>query len=85
MWSELTPFLLMGESDGMEALVEYVVFQERPTEARTGWLKDRINRSFRSHHDKTVIAAASIALINGVAWCDLLEPGVLRLIEDEAG
>jgi len=85
IWSELTPFLLMKESDGIEALVEYVVFQERPNEARTGWLRDRINLSFRSHHEGSVIAATSIALMNGVAWSDLLEPAVLKLIEDEAG
>lgn len=85
IWSELTPFLLMDQSGGIEALAEYAVFQERPNEARTGWLRDRINLSFRSYHDKSVIAATSIALMNGVAWCDLLEPSVLRLIEDEAG
>lgn len=83
MWSELTPFLLMDQSDSVEALAEYALFQERPNEARTGWLKDRINLSFRSHHDESVIAATSIALMNEVAWCDLLEPAVLRLIEDQ--
>jgi hypothetical protein len=31
-----------------------------------------------------VIPATSIALMNEVAWCDLLEPSVLRLIEGQA-
>lgn len=81
IWSELTPFLLMGQSGGIEALAEYAVFQERPNEARTGWLRDRINVALRSCHDDSLMAAAALALMNRVAWCALLEPSTLRVIE----
>jgi len=81
IWSELAPFLLMEKFDGVEALAEYVMLQERPNEARTGWLTDRINVALRSCHDDSLMAAAALALMNRVAWCGLLEPSTLRVIE----
>ena len=72
MWGELAPFLAMKETEAVEALAEYVVFQERPNEARAAWLKGLINSVLRSPGDDTRTAMAHVGLMNRVPWCLLL-------------
>jgi len=47
IWTELIPFLLMDEAEGVEALAELMVLEELPLEARTPWLGDRIRWAIR--------------------------------------
>ena len=47
IWTELVPFLLMDEEEGVEALAEIIVSEELPLEARTVWLGERIRRAIR--------------------------------------
>jgi hypothetical protein len=43
IWQELVPFLLMTEQEAPEALAEYVLYKERPNEARVPWLQNLLN------------------------------------------
>lgn len=79
---EIAPFLVMKEAEAVEALAEYVVFQERPKDARVAWLKKAINSSLRSCRETSRTAMAAAGLINQVAWCALLEPDTLKVVED---
>ena len=78
---ELSPFMLMKETEAVEALAEYVVYKELPQKARITWLKELINSSLRSCKDDSKIAMATVGLINQVAWCSLLEPETMKIIE----
>lgn len=82
LWGELAPFLVMKEAEAVEALAEYVVFQERPKDARVTWLKEALNSALRSCRDTSRTAMAVAGLINQVAWCALLEPHTMKAIED---
>lgn len=81
LWGELMPFLAMEEADAVEALAEYVVFQERPEDARTIWLKGMINSALKAPKNEASIELATAGLVNRVAWCSLLEPDTLTAIE----
>jgi hypothetical protein len=81
IWSELVPFLAMKETDAATALAEYVVFKERPTEARVAWLKRLINSALRACHDDSLVAAAELGLVNEVAWCALLDADTISAID----
>jgi len=81
MWSELVPFLLMNESEAVEALAEYVVYQEEPLHVRVTWLKDLINSSLSANPNNPLVIAAILALQKQVAWCSLLEPATVDLLE----
>jgi hypothetical protein len=70
----------MKEKEAIEALAEYVVFQEYPKDARVAWLKARINAALRSPGDTVYLATAG--LINRVSWCALLEPDTRKAIEE---
>jgi hypothetical protein len=48
LWPELAPFLLMSQQDAVEALAEYVLWQERPSTARTEWLARKVNEALRA-------------------------------------
>lgn len=62
IWTELVPFLLMDEAEGVEALAEVMVNEELPLEARTVWLGERIRWAIRER-----LPTASDSLRNGAA------------------
>jgi hypothetical protein len=74
LWAELTPFLLMSKEDSVDALAEYVLWQERPSAARKEWLTQKINRalSTKPSSNDSPRSLASLGLINNVSWCELL-------------
>lgn len=82
IYSELAPFLGMEESEGVEALAEYVVYQERPGEARLAWLREVINRSLYVPGPHTRFAI--FGLMNHVTWSDWLGEKA-RTVIDAAG
>jgi hypothetical protein len=82
IWADLSPFLAMDKSEAVEALAEYAVFQERPEDARQGWLKRVINDAILSPTDNTYVAMTAMGLMNKVAWCGLLEPNTISVIEN---
>lgn len=86
LWPELTPFLLMSQEDSVEALAEYVLWQERPAAARTEWLAQKINKALRteSTSEDSPRQAASYALINKLGWCELLDPENKKILSREA-
>ena len=77
IWVELEPFLAMKESVAIEAIVEYVIFQMNPRNARQEWLRYQINDAL-SYPSSIALDAMAIGgvIIEGVmhriAWCDLL-------------
>jgi hypothetical protein len=60
VWAELAPFLSMAPDQAIDALAEYVVFLERPGEARTAWLRTLVNQSLATtgpHEQLAALAA----------------------------
>ncbi len=86
LWPELAPFLLMSESQAVEALAEYIVWQECPSEARMVWLRESINQALRKQlaSEDSPRTWASNAFINSAAWCELLDPDVHNQLSVEA-
>lgn len=86
IWAELVPFLLMRETEAVEALAEYVVYKERPSEAKVSWLKKLINDALRTAPAcaESPRTMAPMGMINQAAWCELLHPDIKSAIEDEA-
>lgn len=87
VYPNLAPFLSMDENVGIKALTEYVLYQEKPEVANLKWLKEVINRIFRSDEFKSSKGDRTFAmsgLINNVPWCELLEPDVKEFLEKDA-
>ena len=82
--AELVPFLLMKETDAVEALAEYIVYKEVPREAKMSWLRKLINDALRtaSPEDFPRIMAP-VSMIHQVAWCNLLDQDIKSTIEKE--
>ena len=60
--TELIPFFLMDENEGVDALAELVVQEELPLEARSVWLGERIRWAIRER-----LPVASEAMRGGAA------------------
>lgn len=88
IWAELAPFLLMKETDAVEGLTEYVVYKERPLEAKVPWLKKLINDTLQMTHSSeessTYMDMVPMGMLNQVAWCNLLDPDIKSAIEEKA-
>lgn len=88
LWPELSPFLLMPEAQAVEALAEYVVWQECRDQARVDWLREAVSRALRQRPDQDLISFREIAadaFLNAVAWRELLERDVEDQLRREAG
>jgi hypothetical protein len=71
IWQELVPFLLMTEQEAPQALAEYVLYKERPNEARVPWLQNLLNNALRrlpSSDDSSKKIFASLAYHNMVLF-----------------
>ena len=87
LWPELSPFPLMPQAQAVEALAEYVVWQECRDEARVEWLREAINGALRSEPEEDLMSFREIAadaLVNGVAWLELLHRDVDDQLRREA-
>ncbi len=86
IWAELVPFILMRETDAVEALAEYVVYQERAGDAKVSWLRKLINDVLRMAPTsaESPRSMAPMGIINHVAWCDILDPDVKSALVEEA-
>jgi len=86
LWPELTPFLLMSKEDSVEALAEYALWQERPSAAKKEWLARKINSalSTKPSSDDSPRSLASLAFINNVSWCELLNRETRMTLSREA-
>ena len=81
MYAELAPFCAMkNEHQAIEALTEYVLYQEGRSEARTEWLKGTINSALQSCKEKHWLDMAAMGLLNRVSWCALLNPETMKAI-----
>ncbi len=83
--ASVAPFLAMSREDGVEALAEYVVLQERPGEARRAWLSCAVNRALRATNDEVVSGFVIRGLAQAVQWSQLLEADVRATWRARAG
>ncbi len=81
IWHELAPFLALAEQEAVEALAEYVLFQERPKDARITWLKEIINSALKNVTNDSQRRLAAVGVLDQVAWCALLTSDTMRIIE----
>lgn len=80
--AELAPFCAMGnEQQAIEALAEYVLYQEGRSEARIEWLSWCINSALQACKEEHWLGLAAMGLINRVKWCDLLNPEMRNVLE----
>ena len=92
IWGELTPFLMLPESQAKEALAEYTLYLEDTVEHRyqtdtgvkTDWLAHLINVSFRTifSGDGPYKYGAAMSA-NYVGWHYLLDADVKAMIDAE--
>ena len=81
LMAELVPFCAMkNEQQAIEALTEYVLYQEERTEARTEWLKWNINAALQSCKEEHLFGMAALAIMNRVSWCNLLDQATIEAI-----
>jgi hypothetical protein len=81
IWAELSPFLEMNESDAIEAIAEYAVFQQRPNDARQEWLAGVINEVLLRSTEASLTAMATSGYIHQFSWYRLLEPRTVAMVE----
>lgn len=86
LWAELTPFLLMPSEVSIEALTEYVIYQETPERANLAWLRQMINEAMYSIYipneplELWEFPPTSFAL--EIPWFHLLESEIQESIEN---
>ncbi len=89
IWTELIPFLLLDEAEGVDALAELVVLHELPLEARAQWLGDRIRWAIRERLPEAsdfLRSGAARALRQGHRpWLAFLTEVERKVILDAAG
>ncbi len=82
IWIELIPFLVMDEEDSIEVLAEYILYKERPEEAKIFWVKDRINKALSRIPE---LAQEQKETIPHVArWYNLIEPDNKKRLFNES-
>ena len=72
VWAELAPFLGLPDADGRESLAEYIVFREKPGEARVDDLRKKVNEGLNVAQ-RDVMVMAAMAVEQGVAWGQFLD------------
>jgi hypothetical protein len=74
IWPELAPFIAMEKYIAIEALAEYVVFQENSLDAHQFWLSTHINNALCTTSDKSLLKLAELGILNNVTWSRWLYP-----------
>ena len=83
VWAELAPFLGMAPGQAVDALAEYVVFLERPGDARVAWLRALVNDSLATPGPHVQFAAMGIA--NHAPWAMWLDEKVAQHVQRATG
>lgn len=86
LFPELSPFLLMKESDAVDALAEYVVCQENPEEGKIDWLSKLVNdalKTIKNVNPNYNAMATDVLLHRDIYWRNFLEKDVNDLLENE--
>ena len=77
IWADLLPFLYLDKVTGREALAEYIVYKEMPTDANISWLETVVQRGnwlAKNKKDKKAYNAwMPVAKSDGAVWLLLLE------------
>ncbi|MBI5763032.1 MAG: hypothetical protein HZA51_05860 [Planctomycetes bacterium] len=72
VWLEIAPFMRLPSNDAVNALAEYVVYKEMPTEARVATLTSQVRKGWSLLPQEEQETLKAVAEINGVAWLSLL-------------
>lgn len=72
IWAELAPFLNLEPDYGLAALAEYVVYKEKPLDAKRKWLSSQVKKGFLLLEEDEREAMKMMAEANGFAWKELL-------------
>lgn len=81
LWAELAPFLALSPNDALDCLCEYVVYQERPSEARVSWLRQTLDRAARSLQSDDQLSVAYLAGVNECPWIEILSPPAKKTLD----
>lgn len=87
LWEECAPFLAFRDEEvAIAALSEYVVYKERPFDAKVDRLKEVLSRGMSelSAADSGIRGAAVAGFRAGYAWVHLLNPVGVSTIQQEA-
>jgi hypothetical protein len=91
IYGEISPFLCMDPLKAIEALAEYIVFIEKPWDARINWLKNTLNQALqlpeRGPEGKGAQKSAALMLMemgNAIKWYEWLEPQTLSFLQEIA-
>lgn len=71
VWQELAPFLGLSDDEARDSLAEYVVYRERPIDAKVRVLAEKIGQGITAL-DATARTMAAMAVQQKVAWGQLL-------------
>jgi len=85
LFSELVPFFLLGETESVYGLAEYILFKEKPAKANIPYLQMIFNNALRNN-DWWSGGGALIPWVfaNGSPWRSLLDYDVTMAIENKA-
>ena len=74
IWAELGPFLWLDGPTAREAIAEYVVYKERPSEARIAWLEAVVRRGCEKGSGEEWFENLMVAArLHEVVWLLLFE------------
>jgi hypothetical protein len=77
---ELAPFVGIGGGNAVSALAEYMVWQERPLDAREEWLRQLINTATRGLSAFDLIEFGVVASTGKFSWTRLLDRQTIAAI-----
>ena len=80
MKGEIAPFLHMYGANAVMGLAEYMVWQEKPSEAREQWLRKLINDAAMSLKPGDLIDLGALAASGNLAWARLLDRETIAAI-----
>jgi len=74
IWADLAPFLGLAREEAREAVAEYVVYKERPAEARISWLTALVQKGCAAGgSEEWFLHMMAFAYLGNLAWVLLNE------------
>ncbi|UCC31575.1 MAG: hypothetical protein JSU86_04710 [Phycisphaerales bacterium] len=81
VWAELAPFLALSRAEGREYLAEYIVYREKPADAKVNVLRKKVSEGLRAAEGEVKVMAA-MAVEQGVAWGQLVDKHTRTTLKD---
>jgi len=85
LFSELVPFFLLGETESVYGLAEYILFKGKRQRGSKDFLRRIINNAFRENKCwwRDYGALSGWAVVNAMQWTSLLEEDIVNLIMEK--